>query len=116
VRAFVLPLVPVVFLLFQQVDAGFYGTFSYIFSVVMMHLPLACIEVFVFSTILYFMSSFTDDPARWSADPTHSTRLRQSRHARARSESKQALTHFVSDLSFCFLFFLLRTLVARPSL
>ena len=52
-------------------DAGFYSTFSYIFSVVLMHLPLASLEVFIFGTTLYYMSSFTDDAGRWCGYHTH---------------------------------------------
>lgn len=49
----------------KQTGAGFYSTFSYVFSVVLMHVPLAATEAGVFSIILYFMTSFTVDAGRF---------------------------------------------------
>jgi len=45
----------------KQVDSGFYSPLSYVFSVVLMHLPLSIVECGVMGTILYWMSGFAVD-------------------------------------------------------
>lgn len=49
----------------KQIMAGFFPTLSYIFSVVTVHMPLACIESFIFGTILYWLSGFVYDAGRY---------------------------------------------------
>jgi len=62
------------------VDAGFYSVWSYIASVVLMHMPLAMVEVLIFATPLYYMSDMVDDAERWCGDDTR-TRTRMHTHA-----------------------------------
>jgi ABC-type multidrug transport system permease subunit len=50
---------------YKQVDAGFYSTFSYVSSVILMHMPLAILECFIFGTFLYWMGNFADEPGRY---------------------------------------------------
>jgi hypothetical protein len=50
---------------YKQVDAGFYSTASYVFSVILMHMPLAIAECFIFGTLLYWMAFFTADAGNY---------------------------------------------------
>ena len=72
----------------KQVDSGFYSPLSYVFSVVLMHLPLSIIECGVMGTILYWMSGFAVDVGRWSVPLTHT-------HARTHAQSHPALLYSV---------------------
>ena len=50
---------------YKQVDAGMYSTLSYVFSVVLMQLPVAIAECFVFGTLLYFLAAFNWSAGSW---------------------------------------------------
>jgi ABC-type multidrug transport system fused ATPase/permease subunit len=50
---------------YKQVDAGFYSTFSYLFSVVLMHFPIAIIECGLLGSILYWMIDYVHDAGRF---------------------------------------------------
>jgi hypothetical protein len=50
---------------YKQVDAGFYSTFSYLFSVVLMHFPIAIIECGLLGSILYWMVDYANDAGRF---------------------------------------------------
>ncbi len=47
--------------IYKQVDAGFYSTFSYVFSVVLCHLPLAFLEILIYATSVYWLADFHAD-------------------------------------------------------
>ena len=51
--------------IYKQVDAGFYSTFSYVLSVVICHLPLAFLEVFIYGTCVYWLAGFHYDVQSW---------------------------------------------------
>jgi len=50
---------------YKQVDAGMYSTFSYVFAVVLMHFPLAVGECALLGTIIYWMVDYANDAGRF---------------------------------------------------
>jgi len=50
---------------YKQVDAGMYSTFSYVFAVILMHFPLAVGECALIGTILYWMVDYANDAGRF---------------------------------------------------
>ena len=50
---------------FKQQDAGFYSSSQYVWSVIIVHIPLSIAESIIFSSIVYFMSSFDSDAGRF---------------------------------------------------
>lgn len=49
----------------KQVDAGFYPTASYVFSVILMSLPLACAVAAIYGSIIYWMTGFNEDAGNY---------------------------------------------------
>ena len=50
---------------FKQQDAGFYSSSQYVWSVIVVHLPLSIVESVIFSCIIYFLSAFDTDAGRF---------------------------------------------------
>ena len=50
---------------FKQQDAGFYSAASYLWSVIIVHLPLSVVESCVFSLLIYFLCGFVYDAGRY---------------------------------------------------
>ena len=50
---------------YKQVDAGFYPVLSYVFSVIIMSVPLALTESTILGTLIYWMTSFANDAGRY---------------------------------------------------
>ena len=50
---------------FKQLDAGFYSSSQYVWSVIIVHLPLSIAESILFSLIIYFLSAFDTDAGRF---------------------------------------------------
>jgi len=51
--------------IYKQLDAGFYSTFAYCVSVVLLHFPLAIAETAVFGALVYAMAGFDMDAGRF---------------------------------------------------
>ena len=49
----------------KQLDASFYPTLPYIFSVIFLGIPLVIIETLIFGSLMYWMPAFTPDAGRF---------------------------------------------------
>lgn len=50
-----------VYVIYKQVDAGFYPTLPYIVALTLVSIPLVILECTIFGSIIYWMSSFNDN-------------------------------------------------------